>query len=54
MSAKQPGSNLMSSAGIVRYFENEDQKYTIFVSHKSFLLFVVLCGLLIEFSHFLI
>jgi preprotein translocase subunit Sec61beta len=46
MSSQEPGSGLMSSAGLVRYFDSEDKK-GIQIDPKSLVAFSVLLGVLV-------
>jgi Preprotein translocase subunit Sec61beta len=46
MSSQEPGSGLMSSAGLVRYFDSED-KSGIQIDPKSLVAFSVLLGVLV-------
>jgi len=48
MSSQQPGSGMMSSAGLVRYFDSEDNKGLLF-DPKSVVAFSVFLGVFVLF-----
>ena len=48
MSSQQPGSGLMSSAGLVRYFDSED-KNGIRIDPKTLVAFSVFLGVFVLF-----
>jgi len=48
MSSQQPGSGLMSSAGLVRYFDSEDNK-GIRIDPKTLVAFSVFLGVFVLF-----
>ena len=48
MSSQQPGSGLMSSAGLVRYFDSEDNK-GLTIDPKTLIAFSTLLGVFVLF-----
>jgi len=48
MSSQEPGSGLMSSAGLVRYFDSEDNN-GLSIDPKTLVAFSVLLGVLVLF-----